>query len=138
MNRKPTERESVLDERRLQRMADAAAAFSFWACAPIDCMHRVELADWRVTQIVDGSRHLVGISLTEGRTGRVSSRIVVLDAAQSLAKTVSGRVYELHGPPGRSQDSAYAWHRWLEPLGSPPWLDVTAAVLAELHRRPPP
>ena len=121
--------------RRLTRIADAAEAFSFWASCTIEQMPHVDLADWRVMQLADGSRHLVGTSITEGETGRVSSRVVALDSAHALAKTNSGRVYKLHGPPGRTQDADYTWHRWLKQVGSPSWMDVTPAVLGVLHGR---
>ena len=128
---KPSADESL--SKRLQRIAEAAEAFSFWASSTIEQTPQVDLADWRVMQLADGSRHLVGTNLTEGMTGRVSSRVVALDSAHALAKTKSGRVYKLHGPPGRTQDADYTWHRWLKQMGSPSWADVTSTVLEVMH-----
>jgi hypothetical protein len=131
---KPSADESL--SKRLQRIADAAEAFSFWASRTIEQAPHVDLADWRVMQVADGSRHLVGTSLNERETGRVSSRVVALDSSHALANTKSGRVYKLHGPPGRTQDADYTWHRWLEQMGSPSWTDVTSTVLEVMQGRP--
>jgi len=117
---------------RLQRMADAAEAFSIWTSTSIDEAPEIELSAWRVMQLVDGSRHLVGTNLTEDSTGRVSSRIVSLDAGRVTAVTDSGRVYRLVGGHGQSTDSNYVWRRWLRSIGSPASMDVTETVLDEL------
>lgn len=119
---------------RLRRIGDAAEAYSFWAAASVEATPTVELAAWRLMQLVDGSRHLVGTSRQDGDSGRVSSRLLALDATKAAAITEIGRVYSLVGRLGRSGDSDYAWGRWLVELGSPVWMDVTRAVEFEIER----
>lgn len=142
----------VLDEatlRRLQRMADAAHALSVWNATPTEQTPTVSLSAWRVMELGDGSRHLVGTDLTERSDGRVSSHIVSVTGPgdgfvtvspgtrpAAVVVTASGRTYHLVGAPGRSGDSEYVWRRWLDGLGSPEWVDVTATVLSELQHQP--
>lgn len=119
---------------RLRRMAQAADAYSFWVIGPVEESPHVELAAWRVMQLVDGSRHLVGTSLGDNSAGRVSSRIVCFDALRSAAVTDSGRVYQLVGAPGRSSDNDYVWARWVEQAELFGWMDVTSVVVADILR----
>ncbi|MEO8119743.1 MAG: hypothetical protein ABI606_10525, partial [Rhodoferax sp.] len=54
--------------------------------------------------------HLVGRADGEGR---VSSKVMQVDAAQRRVTTRSGRVYLLAGEPGLDSDAQYVWNRWL-------------------------
>lgn len=134
--------------RRLQRMADAAHALSVWKATSTEQTPTVSLSAWRVMELGDGSRHLVGTNLTERSDGRVSSPIVSVTGPgdgfrtvspgtrpAAMVVTASRRIYRLVGAPGRSGDSDYVWRRWLAGLGSPEWTDVTAVVLGELQSR---
>jgi hypothetical protein len=57
------------------------------------------------------TRHLVGWNL-ESTKGRVSSPVEVLDPQRRLARTRSGRVYELRQGPGLNGDAFSTWCRW--------------------------
>lgn len=54
---------------------------------------------WQIIVLPNGDRHFCGIR-ANGRTGRVSSRIVTFHAAMRTGMTASGRIYHLEGAPG--------------------------------------
>lgn len=84
-----------------------------WRTQPVSRQPQLTLTDWRVMQLHDGDRHLVGYCI-ENREGRVSSVVRKFDAAARALETGTGRVYRLSGPPGRSADADYVWRTWLE------------------------
>lgn len=93
------------------------------------------LSRWKLVQITgnDGrrSRHLVGRADFEGR---VCSAIVSIDLAAMRVTTISGRVYELDGPPGRDSDADWVFAGWLRRMSVPTFRDMTRALL-RLRRR---
>lgn len=55
--------------------------------------------------------HLVGWRVEGGR-GQVSSPVEALDPCRLLARTRSGRVYELRHGPGLNSDAFATWCTW--------------------------
>jgi hypothetical protein len=105
-----------------------------WACAPVSERPKLVLTDWRVYSVplpgrTECTRHFVGYNATD-REGRVSSAIVQFDSATMRGVTKSGRVYALHGRPGRDGDADYTWSRWKDINGvtDADTVDVTAEV----------
>ncbi len=72
------------------------------------------------------SRHLVGLA---DREGRVCSGIVLWDLKNLCATTVSGRVYQLMGPPGWNADADYVFEGWKAVNGCEKVKDMTRALL---------
>lgn len=85
---------------------------------------------WTLVQIhwQDGSRsrHLVGRANQEGR---VCSGIQRFDMQTMTARTSSGRLYCLHGSPGRDRDGFYVFGIWLDRLPSKWTRDVTRSLM---------
>lgn len=85
-----------------------------WSTRPLAEQPELVLLDWSIHEINDdGERSivLVGYCLTNSE-GRVSSEVVHLDIAKLIAKTSSGRIYRLEGPPGNDGDAAYVFVRY--------------------------
>ncbi|MEX3984064.1 hypothetical protein AB4Y45_34440 [Paraburkholderia sp. EG287A] len=82
-----------------------------WNIASVGAEPEVSIASWRILEINDGTRHFVGL---DGRdfSGRVSSAIVEFDHETLRGQTLSGRVYQLIGTPGRSDNADYVWQQW--------------------------
>jgi hypothetical protein len=112
----------------------AIQALSIWEAASVSEVPNVELSRWQVAQLPNGNRHFIGCNLTEGREGRVSSRIVRFDAPARAGVTESGRVYRLFGRPGRYAEAANVWKKWLRINGHDPaeCVDVSAEVEAAI------
>mgnify|MGYP005756056839 CR=1 FL=1 len=91
---------------------------TFWPIGPVTTDAATQLTDWRAFQVrmpaLGGaeSRHLVGYAVLH-REGRVSSPVVDFDPKTSMARTRSGRCYELVGASGTHADADYVWRRWL-------------------------
>lgn len=91
---------------------------SLWKPAPVTEEPEIVLRDWAIFEATfennenDRSRHFVGANITEGGTGRVSSKIEEFDQENMTGRTRSGRVYKLHGAPGFSSDGMYVWGHW--------------------------
>ena len=102
---------------------------ALWSIASVAAEPEVSIARWRVLEIDAGTMHFVG---TDERdfSGRVSSAIVAFDYETLCGKTLSGRVYQLVGNPGRSGDADYVWQRWCEVNEVKSFSDVTAQLLA--------
>jgi hypothetical protein len=81
-----------------------------WRIEPIDDQPSRTLDAWMVVEVpFDGpenpwTRHLVGWRV-EGGGRQVSSPVVVLDPLRHLARTRSGRVYQLRQGPGLNGDA---------------------------------
>jgi hypothetical protein len=82
--------------------------------APVSLQPTTQLTHWQIHWVTrsDGAieHHLVGRA---DREGRISSKVVQVDAAQRMVTTRSGRVYLLAGEPGFDSDAQYVWNRWL-------------------------
>lgn len=78
------------------------------------------------------SRHLVGLA---DREGRVCSGIVQWDLRSLCATTVSGRVYQLMGPPGWNADADYVFEGWKAVNGCEHVKDMTRALLRLREKR---
>lgn len=87
------------------------------------------MSSWRIFELPDGGRHLVGIN-ERNLEGRVSSAVSQLDIHSLVCKTTTGRLYRLVGRPGAHGDASYVWHYWLEREGITSWTEVTADVWA--------
>lgn len=78
----------------------------------------VSIKDWSVVTVLhpDGkqTRHLLG---RQGFEGRVSTALVAIDWKSLRAKTESGRIYELDGPPGRDEDAHWVFQNALRVCG---------------------
>lgn len=98
-----------------------------WTVLPIVQEPETRLRSWRVIELLDGSRHLVGYA-TDAREGRTSSAIREFDVGLLRAVTASGRVYELVGPPSVDPDADYVWARWRRINDIDEFADVTAQV----------
>jgi hypothetical protein len=80
--------------------------------------------------------HLVGWRVEGGR-GQVSSPVEVLDPRRRLARTRSGRVYELRHGPGLNGDAFTTWCQWKARHGLREELEVVSTwpPLSPLVRR---
>ena len=108
-----------------------------WHIEPILEPPSRTLDAWMVVEVpFDGlelpwTRHLVGWSV-ETTMGRVSSPVVVLDPHRRLARTRSGRIYELRHGPGLNGDAFTTWCRWKSRHGLEQEHDVSDEVAALL------
>ena len=100
-----------------------------WNIAPVAAEPEVYIVRWRVLEISAETRHFVGADERDF-SGRVSSAIVAFDHETFRGKTLSGRVYQLVGNPGRSDNADYVWERWCEINEVESFSDVTAQFLA--------
>lgn len=100
---------------------------SVWATIPVEDQPTLTLHRWRVMQLTDETVHLVGYCV-ENREGRVSSTVDAIDATNLRARTETGRIYLLDGPPGNDTDAEYVWQRWTRLYGITEWRDITATV----------
>jgi hypothetical protein len=90
-----------LDEVKMTLLSIASLAEEPGAC----------IVRWRVPKINDGTRHFVGVD-DRHLSGRVSSAIVAFDNQTLRGRTLSGRIYQLTGNPGRSKCADYVWQQW--------------------------
>lgn len=97
----------------LAAMLAEAVAASVHMIVPVDIEPSTDMTRWRLFQVrrLDGkrTRHLVGRA---DREGRVCSAIVAMDLQALRMTTESGRVYQLHGSPGRDSDAEYVFGTW--------------------------
>lgn len=98
-----------------------------WRTAPVSSQPELSLRSWRIFELLNGDRHLIGYC-TENHEGRVSTAIRTFDASALHATTATGRVYALHGSPGADLDADYVWSRWARTNSVESWTDVTGAV----------
>lgn len=99
-----------------------------WRIAPVIDEPGVSLSRWRILETADGTRHFVGAD-NRDRTGRVSSEVVTFDPQSLRGKTRSGRIYQLIGGPGQSDNADYVWKRWCELNSVTAYVDVTQQLL---------
>lgn len=92
---------------------------------------------WMVVEVpFDGpgqpwTLHLVGWRVEGGR-GQVSSPVEAFDPAKRLARTRSGRIYELRHGPGLNGDAFSTWCQWKARYRLEQERDVSAEVAALL------
>lgn len=89
---------------------------------------RVVLTRWSLLRTDNGDVHAIGYSVFD-RWGRVSSALVAFDPSTRVAKSASGRLYELDGEPGVDGDALYVLPRWCAANGVSTYDDVTAEIL---------
>ena len=95
-----------------------------WRTRPTEEQNTLTLEDWKILELQNGDRHLVGHCI-ENQEGRVSSAIRNFDPGSLRFQTKAGRVYLLHGPPGINMDAEYVWARWAFVNSVSSWTDVT-------------
>jgi len=110
-----------------------------WHLEPIHEAPSRTLDAWMVVAVpLDGAdrpwtAHLVGWSV-ETTKGRVSSAVEMLDPQRRLARTRSGRVYELRHGPGLNGDAFSTWCQWKADHGVEVDRDISDEVNALLSR----
>lgn len=102
---------------------------ALWSIASVAAEPEVSIARWRVLEINDGTRHFIGVDERD-LSGRVSSAIVAFDHETLRGQTLSGRVYQLIGTPGRSDNADYVWERWSALNEVESFSDVTKQLFA--------
>ncbi|SFT95543.1 hypothetical protein [Paraburkholderia aspalathi] len=102
---------------------------ALWTIGSLASEPAVFISRWRVLEIDAGTRHFVGAD-KRNLNGRVSSAIVAFDNKQLRGRTLSGRVYQLLGSPGRSDNADYVWRRWCVVNEVKSFSDVTSQLLA--------
>ena len=89
---------------------------SIWQTSPVSQTPGIQLTRWSIFEVPydehDSSSHFVGVNITEGGEGRVSSEIKSFDRETLSGGTASGRRYSLVGKPGHSMDAMYVWNSW--------------------------
>ncbi|AZU58145.1 hypothetical protein DOT66_24130 [Ralstonia pseudosolanacearum] len=98
---------------------------AIWNIPSVTADPEVSIGRWRVLEVEDGTRHFVGADERDF-SGRVSSAIVAFDNKTLRGKTTSGRIYQLVGNSGRSEDADYVWQRWCDVNHVRSFSDVTA------------
>jgi hypothetical protein len=101
-----------------------------WRTQPVEEQGSLTLRSWKIVELPDGDRHLVGYCV-ENLEGRVSSAVRTFDPQALRGVTGTGRVYTLRGRPGVNADAEYVWNRWLGLNAQSVWIDVTASVWHE-------
>jgi hypothetical protein len=110
-----------------EAISNDSGGHMFWTTIPVEQQPTLTLHRWRVMRLSDESLHLVGYCV-ENREGRVSSTVNALDAERLCARTGTGRLYLLDGPPANDPDASYVWDNWRRINGVTEWEDITAAV----------
>jgi hypothetical protein len=101
-----------------------------WSVASVSAEPELSLSNWQILETQHGSRHFVG-SDSRDDTGRVSTAIQQFDPIALRGVTLSGRIYRLVGPRGRSEHGQYIWERWCKVNGITSFTDVTTELLSE-------
>lgn len=103
---------------------------SIWRTISVGQQPRLRLTNWRIVSTESSELHLVGYAI-ENHEGRVSSCIVEFDKDARIAKTRSGRLYELVGESGHHSDAEYVLSAWVRLNGVTELTDVTRKMLGE-------
>jgi hypothetical protein len=101
-----------------------------WRVADVSAEPEMSISDWQILETQLGSRHFVGCDV-RNLTGRVSTAIQEFDPAVLRGVTSSGRVYQLVGPRGWSENGRYLWERWCKVNDITSYTDVTAESLVQ-------
>jgi hypothetical protein len=104
---------------------------TLWKVASIAEEPEVRISRWRIIEISAGTKHFVGVDQLD-LSGRFSSAIVVFDSQMLRGQTVSGRVYQLMGVPGRSDNADYVWQQWCAINEVESFSDVTGKLFVGL------
>jgi hypothetical protein len=80
----------------------------FWKTADVRAEPEIQLLDWTIKEDTAGNSYFVG-TRADDHDGRVSTPIVEFDQERRRGRTQSGRVYELLGLPGVSDNGEYVW-----------------------------
>ena len=102
----------------------ARLAMSLLSSEPVEVQPVIWLERWRVFQADQASRHFVGFNAAD-QDGRVSTPIVLFNAAERSGVTFSGRRYVLVGPPGFDDDAEYVWELYATFFGFKEVVDVS-------------
>lgn len=100
-----------------------------WGVASVSDTPEVSLSRWRIPETEDGTRHFVGTDERD-HSGPISSAVVAFDHLTSRGTTWSGRVYQLIGREGCSNNAEYVWKLWCEVNNVSSYTDVTTQLLA--------
>lgn len=100
---------------------------SLWSTRPVSEQAALTLREWRVMELPDGERHLVGFCV-ENNEGRVSSPVIELEEHSLRATTTTGRLYLLNGIPGNNLHAMYVWEQWTKMYSIASWSDVTDSI----------
>ncbi len=101
-----------------------------WRTHPVEEQSTLTLESWKVIELPEGDRHLVG-HCVENFEGRVTSVVRQFDPSALRAITKSGRVYLLRGRSGSTLDAEYVWSRWAGLNNVTSWTDITDSVWQE-------
>ncbi|CAB3739389.1 hypothetical protein LMG22037_06280 [Paraburkholderia phenoliruptrix] len=95
-----------------------------WRVASVNDEPQLSLIHWKVLETQVGTRHFAGQDERD-LTGRVSTPILEFDPALKRGTTQSGRVYQLVGPTGWSDNAQYLWKRFCTVNNVTTYWDVT-------------
>jgi hypothetical protein len=95
----------------IKQVLEQLGPFGTWSVAPVNDEPEISLIEWSVRRNQDGYCHFVGTRHDDG-SGRVSTPIVEFDEKTMRGRTASGRVYQLIGPPGYSDNGEYVWEHY--------------------------
>lgn len=101
-----------------------------WRVADVSAEPEMSISEWEIMETQTGSRHFVGCDV-HNCTGRVSTAIQEFDPTVLRGVTSSGRVYQLVGPRGCSENGRYIWERWCSVNDITSYTDVTVESFAE-------
>lgn len=102
------------------KLADLERFPNIWATAPVEVEPEKWIDCWRVFKVVKTNLtgfedsfglHFVGRNTVENN-GAVSSKIENFDPISMCGNTRSGRIYQLTGQPGFSDDAQYVFNKW--------------------------
>lgn len=89
------------------------------------------LTDWRVIACTNGEELLVGF-WSGGVTCRVTTPVAHFDAQRREVRTLSGRRYEVAGPPAASDEALFLIEARLMATDLFDWSDATAAFWQQI------
>ncbi|WP_454826656.1 hypothetical protein [Paraburkholderia xenovorans] len=95
-----------------------------WRVASVNDEPQLSLVHWKILETGGGVRHFAGEDARDF-TGRVSTPILKFDPALRRGTTQSGRVYQLVGPDGWSDNAQYLWERFCDVNDVTSYSDVT-------------
>ena len=79
-----------------------------WKTSDVSAEPEIQLLDWTIKEDTAGNRYFVG-ARADDHDGRVSTPIMEFDPERRRGRTQSGRIYELLGSPGISDNGEYVW-----------------------------
>jgi hypothetical protein len=103
-----------------------------WRVPDVTAEGEVTLVRWRVIEVPDGERFLVGYCLERGE-GRVSTSLLSVDVSRMVCHTASGRVYQLEGQPGVDPDGDFIWRAAMRARKVESWNDLSGDIWKLRH-----